>query len=127
MITVGSSLAVALLVPDQAEKIYAVVGATAVCCVCYVVPVYIQLQMHHRNKQKNMGMQVSLHMSFYLHPGMRLQCGCCIMLANLADSSDDAVPTAAVADRSFTTCADNILTGDFVLPNIGDNLTHRHN
>eukprot|EP00878_Enallax_costatus_P003116 GHUV01003315.1.p1 GENE.GHUV01003315.1~~GHUV01003315.1.p1 ORF type:complete len:487 (+),score=112.67 GHUV01003315.1:283-1743(+) len=59
VITVGSSLAVALLVPDQAEKIYAVVGATAVCCVCYVVPVYIQLRMYQRRKQRNKPMQVA--------------------------------------------------------------------
>lgn len=58
VLTVGSSLAVALLVPDQAEKIYAVVGATAVCCVCYVVPVYIQLQMHQRHRQPRKVAQV---------------------------------------------------------------------
>jgi ABC-type arginine/histidine transport system permease subunit len=51
-LTVGSSLTVALAVPDQAEKIYAVVGASAVCVVCYVIPVYIQLQMYHRSKQQ---------------------------------------------------------------------------
>jgi ABC-type arginine/histidine transport system permease subunit len=51
-LTVGSSLTVALAVPDQAEKIYAVVGATAVCVVCYVIPVYIQLQMFFRSKQQ---------------------------------------------------------------------------
>lgn len=51
-LTVGSSLTVALAVPDQAEKIYAVVGATAVCVVCYVIPVYIQLQMFRRSKQQ---------------------------------------------------------------------------
>jgi hypothetical protein len=51
-LTVGSSLIVALAVPDQAEKIYAVVGATAVCVVCYVIPVYIQLQMYRRSKQQ---------------------------------------------------------------------------
>lgn len=58
MVTVGSSLAVALLVPDQAEKIYAVVGATAVCCVCYVVPVYIQLCMYQRHQQELKAAQV---------------------------------------------------------------------
>jgi hypothetical protein len=50
--TVGSSLAVALLVPDQAEKIYAIVGATAVCVVCYVIPVFIQLKLHSRRRQR---------------------------------------------------------------------------
>jgi hypothetical protein len=42
---------VALLVPDKAEKIYAVVGATAVCVVCYVIPVFIQLQLYRRRRQ----------------------------------------------------------------------------
>lgn len=51
-VTVGSSLTVALLVPDKAEKIYAVVGATAVCVVCYVIPVYIQLQLYSRRRQR---------------------------------------------------------------------------
>lgn len=50
-LTVGSSLTVALLVPDKAEKIYAVVGATAVCVVCYVIPVFIQLQLYRRRRQ----------------------------------------------------------------------------
>jgi hypothetical protein len=52
MLTVGSSLTVALLVPDKAEKIYAVVGATAVCVVCYVIPVFIQLQLYRRRRRK---------------------------------------------------------------------------
>lgn len=49
-LTVGTSLTVALAVPDKAEKIYAVVGATAVCVVCYVIPVYIQLQLYRRQR-----------------------------------------------------------------------------
>jgi ABC-type arginine/histidine transport system permease subunit len=49
-LTVGTSLSVALAVPDQAEKIYAVVGSTAVCVVCYVIPVYIQLQLYRRRR-----------------------------------------------------------------------------
>lgn len=51
-LTVGSSLTVALLVPDQAEKIYAIVGATAVCVVCYVIPVKIQLELHSRRRKR---------------------------------------------------------------------------
>jgi len=51
-VTVGSSLTVALLVPDKAEKIYAVVGATAVCVVCYVIPVFIQLQLYSRCRRR---------------------------------------------------------------------------
>lgn len=49
-LTVGSSLAVALIIPTYAEKIYSVVGATAVCIVCYVIPVFIQLQCFRRIK-----------------------------------------------------------------------------
>lgn len=51
-LTVGTSLTVALLVPDKAEKIYAVVGATAVCVVCYVIPVFIQLQRYRRQRRR---------------------------------------------------------------------------
>lgn len=51
-LTVGTSLTVALLVPDKAEKIYAVVGATAVCVVCYVIPVFIQLQLYRRRRRR---------------------------------------------------------------------------
>ena len=51
-VTVGSSLTVALLVPDKAEKIYAIVGATAVCVVCYVIPVFIQLQLYSRRRRR---------------------------------------------------------------------------
>lgn len=56
--TVGTSLAVALLVPGQAEKIYAVVGATAVCVVCYVIPVFIQLQSYRRRQKRTKQRQV---------------------------------------------------------------------
>lgn len=51
-LTVGSSLTVALLFPDQAEKIFAVVGATAVCVVCYVLPVFIQLRLYSKQRQR---------------------------------------------------------------------------
>lgn len=51
-LTVGTSLTVALLVPDKAEKIYAVVGSTAVCVVCYVIPVFIQLQLYRRQRRR---------------------------------------------------------------------------
>lgn len=40
-VTLGLSMAVALLFPKAAEKMFAITGATAVCCVCYVIPVYI--------------------------------------------------------------------------------------
>jgi hypothetical protein len=56
--TVGTSLAVALLVPGQAEKIYAVVGATAVCVVCYIIPVFIQLQSYRRRRYRTKQQQV---------------------------------------------------------------------
>ena len=38
-----AALAVALLFPTYAEKIFAVTGCTAVCLVCYVIPVWIHL------------------------------------------------------------------------------------
>ena len=44
--TVGGSLLVALLFPKAAEKIFAVTGATVVCIVCYVVPVFIHFHMY---------------------------------------------------------------------------------
>lgn len=79
VVTVGSSLAVALLVPDQAEKIYAVVGATAVCCVCYVVPVFIQLHMYQQSRKQHKAAMVSaMHTSLSLqhqqHVMMARQC-----------------------------------------------------
>lgn len=40
-----SSLLVALIFPAYAEKIFAITGATAVCIVCYVIPVGLHLKM----------------------------------------------------------------------------------
>ncbi|GLC55693.1 hypothetical protein PLESTB_001015400 [Pleodorina starrii] len=42
---------VALLFPTQAEKIFALTGCTAVCLVCYVIPVYIHLAVQ-RDQQR---------------------------------------------------------------------------
>ena len=42
---VFSSLAVALIFPAYAEKIFAITGATAVCIVCYVLPVALHLKL----------------------------------------------------------------------------------
>ncbi|KAG2497084.1 hypothetical protein HYH03_005078 [Edaphochlamys debaryana] len=39
----GASAAVALAFPTQAEKIFALTGCTAVCLVCYVIPVTIHV------------------------------------------------------------------------------------
>lgn len=39
------SMAVALTFPTYAEKIFAFTGCTAVCLVCYVIPVYIHLKL----------------------------------------------------------------------------------
>ena len=47
-----SSLAVALAVPNFAEKIFAVTGATAVALVCYVIPVAIDLRLRRLDKQQ---------------------------------------------------------------------------
>ncbi|CAL8462502.1 g2035 [Coccomyxa elongata] len=44
---VFSSLAVALAFPTGAEKIFAVTGATAVCIVCYVIPVALHLKIYY--------------------------------------------------------------------------------
>lgn len=45
----------ALLTPGGAEKVYAVVGASGVCIVCYVLPVCIHIKllyMHRQQQQK---------------------------------------------------------------------------
>lgn len=42
---VCSTLAVALVFPSYAEKIFAITGATAVCIVCYVLPVALHLKL----------------------------------------------------------------------------------
>lgn len=44
-----SSLAVALIFPTYAEKIFAITGATAVCIVCYVIPVALHLKLRSSN------------------------------------------------------------------------------
>ena len=38
-----ASLALALLFPTASEKVFAITGASAVCIVCYVVPVLVHL------------------------------------------------------------------------------------
>ena len=43
---VFGSLAVSLLFPSASEKIFAVTGATAVCLVCYLLPVIIHLLLY---------------------------------------------------------------------------------
>ncbi|KAG2499638.1 hypothetical protein HYH03_002577 [Edaphochlamys debaryana] len=43
---------VALLFPTQAEKIFALTGCTAVCLVCYVIPVYIHLAVRRDVRRK---------------------------------------------------------------------------
>ena len=45
-----SSLLVALIFPAYAEKIFAITGATAVCIVCYVIPVGLHLKMRANEK-----------------------------------------------------------------------------
>ena len=40
-----STLLVALVFPAYAEKIFAITGATAVCIVCYVIPVGLHLKL----------------------------------------------------------------------------------
>lgn len=50
-----ASLAVACSFPTAAEKIFAVTGCTAVCLVCYCIPVYIHLVLRHRQKLASNG------------------------------------------------------------------------
>ena len=45
-----SSLLVALIFPAYAEKIFAITGATAVCIVCYVIPVGLHLKLRSNKK-----------------------------------------------------------------------------
>ncbi|KAL3136879.1 hypothetical protein ABBQ32_006491 [Trebouxia sp. C0010 RCD-2024] len=47
---VVSSLLVALIFPAYAEKIFAITGATAVCIVCYVIPVGLHFKMRANEK-----------------------------------------------------------------------------
>ncbi|KAK9817843.1 hypothetical protein WJX72_002950 [[Myrmecia] bisecta] len=44
-------LMVAMVFPAYAEKIFAITGATAVCLVCYVIPVAIHLRMYYDSKR----------------------------------------------------------------------------
>lgn len=44
-VTLLVSLLLALLTPGGAEKVYAVVGASGVCIVCYVLPVCIHIKL----------------------------------------------------------------------------------
>lgn len=44
----AACLAVAYTFPTAAEKIFAITGCTAVCIVCYCVPVFIHLQLKSR-------------------------------------------------------------------------------
>jgi hypothetical protein len=43
--TILAALAVALRFPSASEKVFAVVGATAVCVVVYIVPVFIHIKV----------------------------------------------------------------------------------
>ena len=47
---VFGGLGVALMFPSAAEKIFAVTGATAVCLVCYLLPVIIHLLLYARDR-----------------------------------------------------------------------------
>jgi hypothetical protein len=50
-VTLSVSLCIALLNPGGAEKIYALVGASGVCIVCYVLPVWFHLKLMHVRRQ----------------------------------------------------------------------------
>ncbi|GFR48278.1 hypothetical protein Agub_g10053 [Astrephomene gubernaculifera] len=49
---------VALLFPTQAEKIFALTGCTAVCLVCYVIPVYIHLAVQRDADKQQLQLQL---------------------------------------------------------------------
>lgn len=52
-VTLCVSLLLALLTPGGAEKVYAVVGASGVCIICYVLPVCIHIKvLHTRRRQR---------------------------------------------------------------------------
>lgn len=46
-----ATLAIAAAYPQYSEKIFAITGATAVCLVCYVIPVAIHLKLRARSRQ----------------------------------------------------------------------------
>jgi hypothetical protein len=50
-VTLTVSLCIALLNPGGAEKIYALVGASGVCIVCYVLPVWFHMRLMHVRRQ----------------------------------------------------------------------------
>ncbi|DBB04668.1 TPA: hypothetical protein ACH3X1_012728 [Trebouxia sp. C0004] len=51
-----STLLVALIFPAYAEKIFAITGATAVCIVCYVIPVGLHLKLRAHEKARTPGL-----------------------------------------------------------------------
>ncbi len=51
-----STLLVALIFPAYAEKIFAITGATAVCIVCYVIPVSLHLKLRSIEKSRTPGL-----------------------------------------------------------------------
>lgn len=51
-VTLLVSLLLALLTPGGAEKVYAVVGASGVCIVCYVLPVCIHMKLLYVRRQQ---------------------------------------------------------------------------
>lgn len=51
-VTLLVSLLLALLTPGGAEKVYAVVGASGVCIVCYVLPVCIHMKLLYARRQQ---------------------------------------------------------------------------
>ena len=53
-----SSLLVALIFPAYAEKIFAITGATAVCIVCYVIPVGLHLKLRSLEKLRSPGLDL---------------------------------------------------------------------
>jgi hypothetical protein len=95
-LTVGSSLTVALAVPDQAEKIYAVVGASAVCVVCYVIPVYIQLQMYRKSKQ-----QQKLQVRTLAGQQLVWWCCCCLTSLQRYDQQASSMQPTRISAKLF--------------------------
>lgn len=52
LLILGSSMTVALLFPEAAEKIFSITGATAVCLVCYVLPIAAHLRLFFRQRHR---------------------------------------------------------------------------
>ncbi|KAK9867727.1 hypothetical protein WJX84_006460 [Apatococcus fuscideae] len=71
-----STLAISAAYPQYSEKIFAITGATAVCLVCYVIPVVVHLKLRARGRQPpESDMQADLQDALLDDQGAREQTG----------------------------------------------------